>query len=149
MFRKRQQFNPLKICVEILTIQLCFYICYVLIAVSFDSIFKVRFSPSQLFDSTVFKIGTRAGKIAIGSMITSSLFGALVFVAIEGRHRRALDFMSTMMVIHVLICSIEYHFPSGAWWWVTCIASWILSTPFAELLSMKQELRDINLEGIL
>jgi hypothetical protein len=149
MFRPRTTFDPLLIVLQILALQSLFYLLYVLVVVILDFFFGIPFSHHQVLDYAVCRLFSRMGIVGIVGQIFAGLAVALLFVFLEGRSRKALDFISTTFVFHLLLCSFVVAFPLSFTWWLFYGLSWGLSTVLAEFVSQKYEMQDINLDVAL
>lgn len=133
---------------EILAITTLFYLSYLGYLLIFDFYLSIPFSHQQLLNPNVFRVSTNIGLLSISGEIFGGVISSLLFVFLEGKHRKALDFMSTTFIIHLLVVTFVCQFPTNLVWWVTTILSFIISSFFAGKISLNYELQEINLESI-
>ena len=147
MFRQRFIFDPLFIILEITSLQFIFYSSYLLFVLILNYLSNVPFSLNQIYNYYIFTFSSSLGRSSIIGLICAGLASAILFSLIEGRSRKALDFISTTYFIHIFIITIIFKFPKSFIWWFTAFIGWSISTISAEFLSMKSELQEINLEN--
>jgi hypothetical protein len=146
MFRPRTPFDPLHIILEICAFQCVFYAASTLSILAMDFLSAIPFNSQQIFNAASFGIGTKVGRAAIVGELCGAMAAALAFSIIEGRTRKALDYMSTVFCIHILVSSLFSGFPSSFMWWVSSVIMLTISTVMAEFLSQRTELQEINLD---
>lgn len=73
----------------------------------------------------------------------------IVLSLVVSRARKVLDFGITYLLIHVVLCWAVVGFPWRASWWIIqglCVTGVIV---LGEMLSMRLEMAEINIENIL
>jgi len=146
MFRQRVQFDPMLIILEIISFQLIFYGFFMLFSLIFDFLSGVSFSTEQIFNYAVFGAKSQMGRSCMIGSLAGGMSVAVAFALVEGRSRKALDFIGTTYIIHIIVATVTSHFPKSMIWWLTHFVGWSISTILAEFLSMKNELQEINLD---
>ena len=149
MFRKKISFDALLVISEILAITFTFYFSYILFVLILDWLFSIPFSFQQIINYSLFHFSTKMGIISILGELFGGISSSFLFVYLEGRFRKALDFVSTTFIFHIIIISYFCMFPRSFCWWFCTILSFIVSTFFAGKISMNYEMQDINLEAVL
>lgn len=139
-------FDPLYIVLEIIGLQTIFYMSYILIVLGLDKARNIPFSNHQIFDYAVFRFSTCIGTTSIIGLLVASICASFCYAYIEGRARKALDYLSTTLFIHLLISTYLCAFPKSFSWWITFFASWTGSITIAELVSAKIEMQPISLD---
>jgi hypothetical protein len=89
-------------------------------------------------------VSTTLGRVTLLGELFASVTAAIVFYFVEGRHRKALDFIATSFAFHFLLTTFLCSFPRGLTWWVFFFVFLALSTIAAELLSLHSEMKDID-----
>ena len=145
MFRPRLAFDSLLIICEIVAIQFSFYTGHFLCSMLVDFILAIPFSDEQIFNPAVCSVATAPGQAQCFGVIGGGLFTALLFTLLEGRSRKAPDFMTTTFVMHLFIVSVTSAFPKFREWWLTFFIAWVLSMALAIWTSLRIELRSIDL----
>lgn len=148
MFRKRIGFDALLIISEICAILSTFYLAYVLFVFIFDLILNIPFSTQQIINFFIFQFTTKIGLISIFGQLFGGIISSLLFVFLEGKVRKSLDFVSTTYVLHLIIISCLCSFPQSFCWWFSTIASLIISVYIAGKLSFGIEMQEINIGAI-
>jgi hypothetical protein len=149
MFRPNIGFDALLRITQMISLQFTFYFIYLFVVLLLDYFSGLSYSHDQILNFSLFDSSFALGRIAILGQFFGGLSSAILFSFLEGRSRNALDFISTTFAIHLVVVSILYYFPKSVIWWVSFLVSWGAATLLAERLSMKFELRDINLDVAL
>ena len=63
------------------------------------------------------------------------------------RAKKCLDFVATLFVLHVVLCSMYSGFPTELWWWLSMFGSALIMTLLGEFLCMRHEMREIHLSA--
>jgi len=129
-------------------LQFVFYFFYLFVVMMLDYFLSLPYTHEQLLNFAVFQLSSTLGRIAAAGQLVGGIATAIVFAFLEGRHRNALDFISTTFGLHLLFISAVRYFPKSFSWWCCYIISWGLSTLAAESISLKFELQEINLDVI-
>lgn len=148
MFRKRLEFDAFLIFSEICAILSTFYLAYITFIFVSDFILSVPFSIQQLTNYAVFQFSSKIGLISILGELFGGIISSLLFVFLEGKYRKSLDFVSTTFVLHLIIISCLCSFPRSFCWWFSTFISFFLSVFMAGRLSFGIEMQDINIEAI-
>lgn len=149
MIRPRTPFDPLHILTEICAFQFVLYAGQIFILLFLDFLSDIPFTLSQVFNPYVFCTTTKLGRICIISQIIGSLGTGFVYAAVEQRARKALDFMSTLYTIHLILVIVFVGFPTKIMWWIISFFGWAASTVCAEVVSTRFEVQDIRIDNIL
>lgn len=148
MFRKRVEFDAFLIISEICAILSVFYLAYFGFVFIIDLLLKIPFSTQQIINYMVFRFSTKTGLISIFGELFGGIMSSLLFVFLEGKARKSLDFVSTTFVLHLFIISCLCSFPQTFCWWFSTITCFLISVFFAGRLSFDKEMQDINIEAI-
>ena len=149
MFRPRLAFDSFLIICEILSLQFCFYAVYAVSTLLVDFVVGIPFSHHQILDPASFSFSKRVGLGCHGGQLVAALIKALLFAKLEGRSRKAPDFMTTTFIIHLLVIFLSFGLQKSTSWWISFLFSWILSIVVATVTSAHIEMRDINLKVAL
>lgn len=148
MFRKRVEFDAFLIVSEICAILSTFYLSYMSFVFFADFFLKIPFSTQQITNYMIFHFTTKTGLISIFGELFGGIISSLLFVFLEGKARKSLDFVSTTFALHLIIISCLCSFPQSFCWWFSTILSLIISVILAGRLSFGIEMQDINIEAI-
>ena len=149
MFRPSKDFSAFIVCYHIVAMLLAFYAGFFAVVALLDCIFNVPFSSQQIFNYRFFSFKFKIAIFAILGEFVGGFLSAVVFSHIEGRHRRALDFVSTTYITYLLATWASYGFPLSSLWWITIFLSMLLSFISARKISLHYELQDIAIEPFL
>jgi hypothetical protein len=149
MFRPNLGFDALLRIMQMIALQFTFYFVCLFVVMLLDYFSGLSYSNDQILNFALFHLSFPLGQIAILGPFFGGLASAVLFSFLEGRSRNALDFISTTFAVHLAIVSFLCSFPKSVIWWMSFVVSWAAATLLAERLSMKFELRDINLEVAL
>jgi Integral membrane protein S linking to the trans Golgi network len=156
-FYGRESFNPGVIVGQVIVIQLVFYFSNALALMLFDYMLNIApdqrpgggASPlvlDQMLNHAVLSLETAPGVVAAGAFAAATIVGCPVaFVMFVGRSKRALDFAATLLLAHLVCCTMYGGFPSNPLWWALVLFCGICMTLLCEVWSRRFELRDIAL----
>jgi len=71
----------------------------------------------------------------------------VALVVIVERAKKCLDFVATLFVLHIVLCSLYSGFPTQLWWWLSLFGSALVMTLLGEYLCMRHEMREIRLSA--
>lgn len=134
---------------QIVIIQLSFYLLSFCTLLFFTLILRVPFHLKELVTIDSLIPSTSERLACLLSLIITSGFMIVVLSLIVSRARKIMDFGLTYILLHVLFCCILQGFPKIVSWWViqgVCATGVII---LGELLSMRLEMAEINIENIL
>ena len=98
----------------------------------------------QMFDYRSFSLRSPKGIVSLAAFCVSMVvFCPVVFAHVVGRSKRALDYSTTIVFAHVLFCSAYGGFPASRLWWTILLTTTGIMTILSEVLSRRQELREI------
>ena len=146
MFRTALPFDPLLIVLEIAALQIVFYAVFFMVVLVIDQISGVPFADEQVFNWQVMRFATSIGCASIIGQVFAAVVAGLAYVLLEGRARKALDFMITTFAIHLLVVCALSSLPTSWSWWISFIASCIAGIFTAQTVSMKAEMQPIVLD---
>jgi len=170
VFYGAQPFDPRKIFVQMLTLQLLWYVCLsttVLIACYLtssegysesntaaavlkksDSNLKAThnsFTFDMLFIGSNYTFSKQSGVVLVLSQWLTSVAFSPILSYVVARAKKALDFTATLQFWHFLF-SLYYEFPSPGWWGTAAVTV-IVGTLISEAICLRWELRPIDLPG--
>ncbi|KAK8860958.1 Integral membrane protein of the Golgi [Tritrichomonas musculus] len=125
-----------------------FYLSYVVFILIADCFFSLPFTIQSIINPSVFHFSTKMGWITILGELFGGIISSLIFVFLEGKFKKALDFISTTFIIHLIIITLLCEFPKNFCWWISTISSFLISTFTAGKISMNYEMQAINLDSI-
>jgi hypothetical protein len=139
---RSETFNPKMIFYQIIVIQSIFYFSFVGSSAFISVLFGFSLSLSSFFDYSQYSLDH--------PFLTVMLWAALCLVAfllprVIERTRKCLDFVLTLVIVHLCITWIVSGFPSQwSWWFVWAIGA-AGCTLLAEYLCLREERREIRL----
>lgn len=101
-----------------------------------EIIFKYTFMSPKSGNFTVFLI-------SVFCELFAGVVSAFVFTKIDGKHRRAFDFITTIFFFHLFLCWIVWSFPKSCGWWFINLIIMLISYFVAYEVSLKHEMKDI------
>jgi hypothetical protein len=136
------EFNAKIVLYQILILQSIFYLSWVIGDVSLSLLVGTEFSLHSFFSPN--------SPRGSSSIQTISFFLSLIFVAfwlprIIQRTRKCLDFVLSILLVHVLLCLIVNGGLPGWISWVIYISGGAIATLLGEFLCMREETREIRL----
>lgn len=150
MFRPRVAFDAPMILSEIIALQFCFYAVYVGVTALCDFMGSIPFSNQQILNAGAFTFWSNFGRFACIGHFMAGLVVALLFTFLEGRSRKAIDFIGTTFLLHLVIVIFSSSFPASFCWWICYCGTLISSIALAIWSSSRIEMRDISLDvGLL
>ena len=148
MFRPRKKFNAGTILVQIIIIQILFYLSFYLLAKIIFFISDIKFSFLSILDPNDFHFHSKKSFQIVFIQVTSGFIIGIAFAILEGHHRKALDFISTYCSIHFIITILLYSFPKTLLWWISFFLTFTISFFVAKYLSLSRENRPININSL-
>ena len=145
MFKPRTPFDPMHIIFEICAFQCVYYAGFTIVVLILDYFSNYPFSFQQVFNPNLYGFSKYNRRSVIGCLF-ASISSGVCFSFVEGRSKKALDYMSTVWGIHLAESIIFGDIPTNLSFWFFTIVSCIIGTLIAEFVSMKFELKEINLE---
>lgn len=137
--------DPVLIISQIMCLQCAYYFSVSLLHCVICGVFFQRGSSlDYLFLDSRMNFWDPWGKCTFVVFLINPLFCSLATLMLIKRTKQCLDFVCTMHLIHLIVCSIySRHFPSSSAWWIANILSTILTTVMSEYLCMRFELKEI------
>ena len=148
-FYSREGFHPGNIIKRMGILQLLFYFIVSALLLLIGTINGSVYSLQLLFDSRTLSFGFGEGYIPIVSFILSSFPGAFMVSWVVKRAKKCLDYVSTIYIIHLALCWLNYHFPSNWDWWVVNFCSFLIMAVLSEYLCIRKEMNPIRLDHTL
>ena len=148
MFRRKVPFDVILIISEICAITSSFYFSYVVFLLIADFLCQLPFTTQSIINPSIFNIFTKMGRISILGEFFGGIISSFLFVFLEGKFKKVLDFISTIFIIHLIIITFLCEFPKNICWWISTFSSFLLSTFVAGKISMNYEMQAINLDSL-
>ena len=144
-FMHAQEFDPRMIILQILAIQSVFYFVFISSASFVSVLFGLSIKLSNFFDFSSYSFDNNSSGTLVAMLWFSLGVVAFLLPRIIERTRKCLDFVITIVVIHIVASWLVAGFPSSVtWWWI-----WLLGaagcTLLGEWLCMREEQREIRL----
>lgn len=148
-FYGRDRFDPLLILAQIVLLQACFYLSYLLLLMVFNRATGTTARlTDQIFDHSFVTLRHFPGWVTCCALFLSAAGPtAFAYVAVVGRAKRCIDFACTLLLSHIIATTIHSGFPLRYMWWLLNILSTIALATVGEALSMRMELRDISVNS--
>ena len=147
MFRAQLPFDPLLILLEIVVLQVVFYASFMMVVLVVDQVSGMPYSEEQLFNWAAVRFSSPVGCASIIGEVLAGFFTGLVYVLLEGRAKKALDFMATTFVVHLIVVSALSSLPKSWSWWLAYLATAMAGVFTAETVSLKLEMQPIVLDN--
>merc|ERR1719502_1782140 len=121
--------------------QSAFYLCFIAVTVSVDTVVGAPHSLSQLFRYQAYKWYS---PLAF-SMWVTSLFMAVTLRFVVERVKKCLDFVATYHIFHLFITWLSTGFPVTFQWWLVNIVAAVVAVVLGEYVCMQAEMKEIKL----
>eukprot|EP01084_Bolivina_argentea_P174617 302457_1 len=144
-FYGMESFKPSQIIKRIAFLQLMFYLMVSILLGLIGTIAGTPYALPLLFDSTTLSFGFGEGYIPIVSFTLSSFPCSYIVSWIIKRAKKCLDYVSTIYIIHLILCWLN-HFPSNWDWWVVNFCSFLIMAVLSEYLCIRKEMKVIKLD---
>ena len=138
-FRGSVPFDPLYIILQITSLQFLFYFSYTLLCLFSDFCFNLHFTRDQVYGYRYFSFTSKIGLLTVASYLLSFIATAFAFSFIVEKMTKALDFMSSTFIIHLVVVICYSGFPVNVVWWVVSIVGLGLSVFIGILASIPKE----------
>merc|ERR1719440_780134 len=140
-FYGSDKFNPRLISTQIVVMQSAFYLCFITVTVSVDTVVGASHSLSQLFRYQAYKWNST---LAFSMWVTSLVMAVTLRYVVE-RVKKCLDFVATYHIFHLFVTWQSAGFPRDVPWWVINIVGAIVAVVLGEYVCMQAEMKDIKL----
>ncbi len=140
-FLPASEFNPKLILLQILAIQSAFYFSFISSTAFVGTLFGLPVNGLKAF----FDFSSYSSPWFVAMLYLNLVGIAFLLPHIIERTRKCLDFVLTLVVIHLLISWLAVGFPNAFSWWAVWIAGAALCTLLGEWLCMREEQREIRL----
>ena len=141
-FMRSETFNPKMIFYQICVIQSIFYFSFVGSTAFISVLFGFPLSLSSFFDSAQYSWDHPLLSVMLW---TTLCLVAFVLPRVIERTRKCLDFVLTLVVVHLCLTWIVSGFPSRLSWWFVWTVGAAGCTLLAEYLCLREERREIRL----
>ena len=140
-----QQFSPRVILYQIFAIQTVFYFFYFSSSLLIGVLFGIPLSLRSIFTTCTYSPDDPAsGTLALTCWLSLGLIAFLLPRLIE-RTRKCLDFVLTLVFIHLVITWVVGGFPDLLVWWGVWGGGGVACTLLGEYLCMREELKEISI----
>ena len=146
-FMSSQDFNPRMILLQIVAIQSVFYLCFVSSTAFMGVLWGVPFGLKKFFDFSQYCFDSNAQSFMVIMLWLNLIIVAFLLPRIIERTRKCLDFVVTMVVVHLVLSWIIVSFPTSLAWWTVWITGTAGCTLLGEYLCLREEQREIRLSA--
>lgn len=146
----RESYRPLRIILQMLTLQAVFYAsaacaCFVAASVS-----AVAWSPLLLLDAAHATVFTPAGWVSICGLFAAAFATAAALPPVVERAKKAVDFTFTVFFVHGALCAAAAGaLPLNATWWLSTAVAFVVAAALGEYLCVRREMSEISVDDIL
>jgi protein SYS1 len=145
MLRAGNQWDPMLIISQIITLQCAFYVVLGIVLLVFSLFAAEALNLDQFFDYTSMSIKSPIGIATILAYPAACTLSTLLLIFIVERAKKCLDFVATLFIVHLVLCIVYSGFPMSLTWWITISISALIMTLLGEYLCMRHEMREIHL----
>jgi len=135
--------DPRLILSQIFAMQCAFYLLLGLFFFVLDALMHHDLSMEQIFSYRTISFHTSLGWVTVFGYALSAVAGSFCLLFIVERSKKCLDHTATMMIIHLLCCTLYDKFPTSWSWWIVNIVCMIIMAIVGEYLCMRKELKEI------
>ena len=140
-----QEFNPRMIVLQIITIQSVFYLTFIGMTSFLSVLFGLGIRLVSFFDFSFYSFSDSSRTALVVTLWFSLAVVAFMLPRIIERTRKCLDFVITLVFIHLFSTWLVSGFPSLVSWWIVWILGAAGCTLLGEWLCMREEQREIRL----
>jgi len=148
---KNHNFDPVLIISQIFLILSLYYIIQIFFTFLFNTIFGLKLHIDQILAAEVLDFSTPYGFAYLCTSFFTYLFMCVLYIVIVDKANKILDYVLTNFLFHLIMTTLNSHFPFNFLWWMTHSIFLILTTLISEFISLKLDQRGIklnfNLEG--
>lgn len=138
-----KSFNPRMILYQMVAIQSIFYAAFVSSTVFVSILFGFPYRLGKFFDFATYSFETTAGGCVCVMLWTNLVFMSFLLPRIIERTRKCLDFVVTLVVVHLCFSWASFGFPWSASWWTVWTLGAVACTVLGEYLCLREEQREI------
>jgi hypothetical protein len=148
---KNHNFDPVLIISQIFLIFSIYYIIQIFFTFLFNTLFGLHLHIDQILSSEVLDFSTSYGFAYLCTMFFTYLFMCGVYIIIVDKANKILDYVLTNYLFHLILTTLNSHFPISFMWWTTHTTLLVVITLISEFISLKLDQRGIklnfNIEG--
>ncbi|EPS74473.1 hypothetical protein M569_00284, partial [Genlisea aurea] len=143
MFYGAAVWDPWLIVAQIVCLQCLFYLGFGIFSTVLVGSRVAKMSLVYFFDYAAVNASSITGWCVLISFFLSSLLGAFFLVYLVERAKKCLDFVATLWIIHLFLCTSYGGWPSSLTWWIANGIDLAVMALLGEYLCMKREMREI------
>eukprot|EP01039_Chlorochromonas_danica_P001083 gene1084-1173_t len=145
MKNKSQQFDPLLILYQIISLQCFNYLALGTLLGLCHALFDIKISLDHFFTSKHLNFVSWEGWMEIFCLFSTALIGAYLLSIIVEKSKKCVDFTFTFYFLHIICCTAYQEFPLDWQWWVVNVLSSVAMASLGEYICATSELEDIPL----
>ena len=143
MGRKRIDFQPMLIILQIISVQCFFYLGMGTLSGISNVVFDVPVSMDHFFTDKFVHFNSWMGMVEVTNYILCSIIGAYLLTFVVEKSKKCVDFTFTTYFLHIVFCYMYSKLPSAWEWWTTVIIAGITMASLGEYWCATVEMRDI------
>jgi hypothetical protein len=148
---KSHNFDPTLIISQMFLISSIYYLLQILFTFVFNTLFGLKLHIDQILSSDALDFSTSYGVAYICTSFFTYLFMTVALIITVDKANKILDYVLTNFFFHLILTTLNSHFPSSFMWWSIHTCFLIVVTLISEYISLKLDQRGIklsfNLEG--
>lgn len=139
-------FDPILIVSQIFLIFSAYYFLLICFTVLFDSILGLNLHIDQILSEESVDFQNNYGYAFLCANFFTHLFMIVAYVLVVDKANKILDYVLTNFLLHLILTTLNSHFPTDFFWW--CFNGIFLTvvTLVAEFIALKLDQREIKLD---
>jgi hypothetical protein len=139
-------FDPTLIISQIFLIFSLYYLLLIFFTILFDTFFGLIIHIDQILSSESIDFQNKYGYCYLCSNFFTNLFMIGVYISVVDKANKILDYVLTNFFIHLILTTLNSHFPTYLLWWgINCLILTCV-TLISEYIALKLDQREIKLD---
>ena len=142
---KNHNFDPILIISQIFLIFSMYHTTQIFFTFLFNTLFGLKLHIDQILSSEALDFSTSYGIAYLCSSFFTYLFMCVILIVIVDKANKILDYTLTNFLFHLILTTLNSHFPRSFMWGSMHICFLIIVTLISEFVSLKLDQRGIKL----
>lgn len=147
--QKNQNFDPLLIITQIILIFSIHSVLLTIFTLTFNTFFGLKLHIDQIYSPESMDFQSSYGYCAFCSLFFTNVLMIGVYISIVDKANKILDYVLTNFFIHLILTTLNSHFPFNfAWWFINGLFVTI-TTLISEYISLRSSQKNWQLSTML
>ena len=139
-------FDPTLIISQISLIFSLQYILVIFFTILFNPFFGLKLHIDQILSSDSLDLQSNYGYAYLCSSFFTNLFMISAYILVIDKANKILDYVLTNLLLHLILITLNSHFPTSILWWIVNGVYITLVTLISEYIALRMDQREIKLD---